>query len=126
VTIDKLTSNKKGLRVETVKIIGIFFGSSVFSAFITALFTRNSHEETLTLKYITDERSKWRERIKDVMTQINIAVNSPKLHGERVNKTRVYSTYLKLSLNPKPNHKLDKDILKKLKYYVKTPVILSS
>jgi len=98
--------------VEIIKIIGIVLGSSVFAALVTAFFTRKSHEETIALKYITEERAKWREKIKETMTSLNEAVNLPQLNGERLNKTRKASTYLKLSLNPDPKHILDQEILK--------------
>lgn len=97
--------------MEAIKIIGIILGSSVFTALVTSLFTRKSHEETIALKYITEERTKWREKIKETMSTLNEAVHSPLLNGERLNKTRKLSTYLKLSLNPDPSHIIDKNIL---------------
>jgi len=100
--------------VELINIIGIVLGSSVFAALITSFFTRKSHEETIALKYITEERAKWREKIRESMIELNVAVNSPLLNGERTSKTRKASTYLKLSLNPDPEDKLDCEILKSI------------
>jgi len=107
--------------VETIEIIGIILGSSVLTAFVTALFTRKAHEETISLKYITEERAKWRENIKETMTSLSWAVNLPHLNGERLDITREKSTYLRLSLNPYPNHELDKDILLCLKNLCSDP-----
>jgi len=97
--------------LEIVNIVTIFLSSSVLAALVTVFFTRKSHQETIALKYITEERAKWREKIKETMCLLSEAVNLPKLNGERLNKTRMTSTYLKLSLNPDPNHILDKQIL---------------
>jgi len=97
--------------VEALKIIGIVLGSSVLTALVTALFTRKSHEETIALKYITEERAKWREKVKETMAVLNEAIHTPKLNSGRLNKTRKASTYLKLSLNPDPKHSIDRDIL---------------
>ena len=107
--------------MEIEKIVGIVLGSSVFAALVTAFFTRKSHEETVALKYITEERAKWREKIKETMTALNEAVNSPQLNGERLTKTRKASTYLKLSLNPDPKHKLDNEILECIKKLCDAP-----
>ncbi|MDT4289612.1 hypothetical protein RO575_08580 [Methylomonas sp. MO1] len=107
--------------MEIEKIVGIVLGSSVFAALVTASFTRKSHEETVALKYITEERAKWREKIKETMITLNEAVNSPQINGERLTKTRKASTYLKLSLNPDPKHKLDSEILECIKKLCDAP-----
>ncbi|ASA56710.1 hypothetical protein [Vibrio gazogenes] len=107
--------------MEIIKIIGIVLGSSVFAALVTAFFTRRSHEETIALKYITEERAKWREKIKETMVSLNEAVNSPQLNGERLSKTRKASTYLKLSLNPEPEHTIDREILECIKRLCNEP-----
>ena len=107
--------------MEIVDVVGITLGSSVFAAVVTAFFTRKAHEETVALKYITEERAKWREKIKETMANLNEAINSPKLNGERLSKTRKASTYLKLSLNPDPKHVLDNEILTRLKTLCAAP-----
>jgi hypothetical protein len=91
--------------------IGIILGSSVLASFVTAIFTKRAHEEAVALKYITEERAKWREKIKQLMVNMNDAINSSMSSDTKLARVRRASTYLKLSLNPDPKHKIDNTIL---------------
>ncbi|XDF78611.1 hypothetical protein AAFX60_005620 [Aliivibrio fischeri] len=78
---------------------------------LTAIYTRKSHEENMVIKYITDERRKWRENIKSIMADLSEAVQSSALNDGNKIKTRKLATYLKLSINHDPKHKIDNCIL---------------
>ncbi len=101
--------------------IGIILGSSVLAALVAAIFTKKAHEETVALKYITEERAKWRLEVKETMANMNEAINSPICNDEMLAKVRRASTYLKLSLNPHPEQVIDKSILRNLKKICETP-----
>ena len=107
--------------MEILKVLGILLGSGVISVLITALFTRRSHAETLSLKYITEERAKWREKIKELMVDLSLAVNSPPLNNERLSKIRSTSTYLKLCLNPDKKQVIDSVIIDNINKLCSTP-----
>ncbi len=92
-----------------LKILGIVLSSSVISVLITALFTRTSHAESIALKYITEERAKWRARIKELMSVLSFTINEPSIDMAKIRST---STCLKLNLNPNENEIIDSEIIK--------------
>ncbi|EPI4958259.1 TPA: hypothetical protein ACX3EJ_004622 [Vibrio parahaemolyticus] len=69
-------------------IVLVVLGSGGVAAFFTMLFTRKSHEDNVTLKYVTDERRKWRENIKVIMGDLCDAVHASRLHDVHIQKTR--------------------------------------
>ncbi|HAV1510968.1 TPA: hypothetical protein ACN341_004415 [Vibrio parahaemolyticus] len=97
--------------MDSLKILGVILGSSVLAALITAIFTRKSHEDNVSLKYITEERAKWRQKVKELVSELIEAVHISANNRDKVQKVRSISAYLKLSLNPDPEEKLDSDIL---------------
>ncbi|MCR3958307.1 hypothetical protein ACEUB2_17690 [Aeromonas veronii] len=102
-------------------IVLAVLGSGGLAAFFTMLFTRKSHEDNVTLKYVTDERRKWRENIKVIMGDLCDAVHAPRLHDDHIKKTRKLATLLKLNLNNKSSESLDRDILRLLNKLCKNP-----
>ena len=102
-------------------IVLAVLGSGGIAAFFTMLFTRKSHEDNVTLKYVTDERRKWRENIKVIMGDLCDAVHAPRLHDAHIQKTRKLATLLKLNLNNVSSESLDRDILSLLNKLCKNP-----
>ncbi|CAE6903806.1 hypothetical protein ACOMICROBIO_FLGHMIGD_01625 [Vibrio sp. B1FLJ16] len=102
-------------------IVLAVLGSGGIAAFFTMLFTRKSHEDNVTLKYVTDERRKWRENIKVIMGDLCDAVHAPRLHDVHIQKTRKLATLLKLNLNNVSSESLDRDILRLLNKLCKNP-----
>ncbi|HGF4956780.1 hypothetical protein HYO27_22110 [Vibrio parahaemolyticus] len=98
--------------MEIVNILSIVLGSSVLAALITAIFTRKIHENNVSLKYITEERARWRQKIKELMGELSDAVHLPTENRERIKKVRSIATYLKLSLNPSESEPIDVEIRK--------------
>ncbi|EMK3587896.1 hypothetical protein ACLINQ_004406 [Vibrio parahaemolyticus] len=98
--------------MDIINILTIVLGSSVFAALITAIFTRKIHENNVSLKYITEERARWRQKIKELMGELSDAVHLPTENRERIKKVRSIATYLKLSLNPSENESIDVEIRK--------------
>ncbi len=93
-------------------MFAVILGSTVVAAFVTAIFTRKSYEDSVSLKYITEERASWREKVKELVSELSEAVHLPTLNRERIKKVRKISSYLKLSLNPNPKEILDSKIIK--------------
>lgn len=102
-------------------IVLAVLGSGGVAAFFTMLFTRKSHEDNVTLKYVTDERRKWRENIKVIMGDLCDAVHACRLHDLHIQKTRKLATLLKLNLNNVASESLDRDILRLLNKLCKNP-----
>ena len=102
-------------------IVLAVLGSGGIAAFFTMLFARKSHEDNVTLKYVTDERRKWRENIKVIMGELCDAVHAPRLHNVHIQKTRKAATLLKLNLNNVSSESLDRDILSLLDKLCKNP-----
>ena len=52
-----------------------FFGTAAFGACITAFFTLRNNERNIRTKNITEERAKWREKIRELNTEASKAGN---------------------------------------------------
>ncbi|WP_338127337.1 hypothetical protein [Vibrio cincinnatiensis] len=107
--------------MDSLKIVSVILGSSVLAALITAVFTRKAHEDNVALKYITEERAKWRQKVKELVSDLTDAVHLSANNREKVQKVRSISAYLKISLNPDPKEKLDSDILACLNEICRNP-----
>ena len=107
--------------MDPLSIVGLVLGSSVLGALVTALFTKRSHEEAISLKYVTEERAKWRDKVRELVSDLSVAVQLPIGNDERVKEVRKLSSYLKVSLNPEPSHKIDSEILECLRKLCETP-----
>ncbi|OOE95620.1 hypothetical protein BZG78_14985, partial [Salinivibrio sp. MA351] len=103
-----------------IKIITAIIGSSVLAALITAIFSRIQHSRQITVRYVTEEREKWRENLKVAMSELSEYVNSSD-DNEKTKKIRSKATYIKLCLNPDPKHSSDSDVLKKLDEICNSP-----
>jgi hypothetical protein len=97
--------------VDSMQVIGIILGSSVLASLIAALFSRQIHSETVALKYITEERAKWRENIKSEMRNLCAAIHAQCNVACKLAEIRKISTYIKLNLNPDPKETLDNKII---------------
>ncbi|OOE81421.1 hypothetical protein BZG72_11180 [Salinivibrio sp. PR6] len=50
---------------------GIILGSGIFGSLITLLFTRYDKDKSIIIQNITQERQRWREKIRDLVVDIN-------------------------------------------------------
>lgn len=96
------------------KIIIAIIGSSVLAALITAIFSRIHQSKAITVRYVTEEREKWRESLKLAMSELSEFVNLPDSDPNKLKNIRKKSTYIKLCLNPSLKHINDATALKKL------------
>lgn len=93
-------------------------GSSVIASSVTAIFTKINSDKSLKLKYITEERRKWRDAIRDSIVRLRKVYNSS---YDIKNKKKIYSeikTYILLRLNP--NDKNDRQIIELLDEFIQT------
>lgn len=92
----------------------LFWGSgaiwAVFTALITAYFTKKSNDKNASLKYVTEERQKWRNRIKEIASEIYI---NKLITDEDKTKFNKLSAEFRLNMNPYPLDQ-DNDIVHKL------------
>lgn len=102
-------------------ILLVALGSGGLAAFLTTLFTRKSHEENVTFKYVTDERRKWRENLKEIMGDLCDAVHASRLNDTHIHQTRRLATLLKLNLNNSPSEHVDRNVLELLNKLCKDP-----
>lgn len=71
-------------------------GSSAFGAVITFLFTWITNRKSNTLNYITDERRKWRDKIREII----IGIESVKYAGKGNKSINNYLIQLEVNINP--------------------------
>lgn len=72
--------------------------SAVLVGIITALFSLMQHNNTNSLKYITEERQKWREKIRDIAKSIEVYQYSS--DDEDKQKLKEILVELKVNINP--------------------------
>lgn len=78
----------------SVQILVAIISSSVIGAFISSLVIKLNNDRNLKLKYITEERQKWREQIKD---KVSLIISDSYSNNNELLKI---ATSLQLSLNP--------------------------
>ena len=71
-------------------------GSSAFGAVITFLFTWITNRKSNSLNYITDERRKWRDKIREII----IGIESVKYAGKGNKSINKYLIQLEVNINP--------------------------
>lgn len=71
-------------------------GSSAFGAVVSFLFTWISNRKSNSLNYITDERRKWRDKIREII----IGINESSFEGKKNKNINKYLTQLKVNINP--------------------------
>lgn len=71
-------------------------GSSAFGAVITFLFTWITNRKTNSLNYITDERRKWRDKIREII----IGIENVKYTGKGNKSINKYLIQLEVNINP--------------------------
>lgn len=79
-------------------ILGTILSSTVISGIITALFNMMQHNNTNSLKYITEERQKWREKIRDIAK--NIEAYQYSSDDKDKQKLKEILVELKVNINP--------------------------
>lgn len=75
-------------------------GSSAFGAVVSFLFTWISNRKSNSLNYITDERRKWRDKIREII----IGINESSFEGKKNKNINKYLTQLKVNINPYGKH----------------------
>lgn len=86
---------------------GIILGSGIFGSLITLLFTRYDKDKSIIIRNITQERQKWREKIRELVVEIN--ENSLNGNWQKVTEARAQFQVL---INP--YDKNDQDIVDRL------------
>jgi len=104
-----------------LKIIIAIIGSSVLAALVTAMFSRVHQSRSITVRYVTEEREKWRESLKLAMSELSGFVNLPDSDESKLKNIRKTSTYIKLCLNPNPKHLADVTALSKIEELCHSP-----
>ena len=79
-----------------MNIIIAILGSSAFGAVISFLFTWLTNQKNNSLNYITDERRKWREKIREVVN----GIEKSKFQGKESKDISQYLIVLQVSINP--------------------------
>ncbi|MBE5990672.1 MAG: hypothetical protein E7250_23475 [Paenibacillaceae bacterium] len=79
-----------------MNIIIAVIGSSAFGAVITFLFTWITNRKSNSLNYITDERRKWRDKIREII----IGIESVKYAGKGNKSINKYLIQLEVNINP--------------------------
>ena len=95
-------------------IVIAIIGSSAFGAVVSFIFTWISNRKLNSLNYITEERRKWRDKIREII----IGINESSFEGRGKRNINRYLTQLKVNINPYGKHdKIDyaKDGKKKKK-----------
>lgn len=75
--------------------ISILLGSAVVSTIITTIFNQYDNRKNNTLKYITEERKKWRETIRSISEKIQTC----EFHGQDEKNIEKYLVELELNIN---------------------------
>ena len=75
--------------------ISILLGSAVVSTIITTIFNQYNNRKNNTLKYITEERKKWRETIRSISEKIQTC----EFHGQDEKNIEKYLVELELNIN---------------------------
>ncbi|ELA8137806.1 hypothetical protein ACEWBT_23810 [Vibrio parahaemolyticus] len=86
---------------------GIILGSGIFGSLITLLFTRYDKDKSIIIQNVTQERQKWREKIRDLVVEIN--ENSIENNWQKVTEARAQ---LQVLINPYDEN--DKDIIDRI------------
>ncbi|WP_289136334.1 hypothetical protein [uncultured Brevibacillus sp.] len=94
-----------------VTILGSTALGTVLGSLITAIIAKVNNDKNLSLKYVTEERTKWRLKIKELTSEL---YSMKIVTEEDKNKFDRLSAELKLNLNPYPNDK-DKEIAHQLR-----------
>lgn len=81
------------------KVIAII-GSSAFGAVVSFIFTWISNRKSNSLNYITEERRKWRDKIREII----IGINESSFEGRGKRNINRYLTQLKVNINPYGKH----------------------
>jgi len=106
--------SKKGVQKfmdDIIKIISIILGSSFLASLITALISKRNNDKNNTLKYVTDERQKWRILIKERVVEL-VTTSEDEI------KQKIIA---ELQLNLNPNDKEDIKIITAIKKIVSEP-----
>ncbi|MHC0037985.1 hypothetical protein [Pseudoneobacillus sp. C159] len=90
-------------KLVSMEVLLALISSSIMATFISSVITKNVNDRTLRLKYITEERQKWRALMKEKVSLV--VSNSYKDKNELLK----LATEIQLSLNP--NDKEDKKII---------------
>lgn len=75
--------------------ISILLGSAVVSTIIITIFNQYNNRKNNTLKYITEERKKWRETIRSISEKIQTC----EFHGQDEKNIEKYLVELELNIN---------------------------
>lgn len=86
---------------------GVILGSGIFGSIITLLFTRYDKDKSIIIQNVTQERQKWREKIRELVVEIN--ENSLDGNWKKVAEARAE---LQVLINPYDNN--DKYIINRL------------
>lgn len=100
-------------------ILSAVLSSTVISAVINNYFNLKQHNNTNSLKYITEERQKWREKIRDIAK--NIEAYQYSSDDKDKQKLKEILVELKVNINPygKENKQKNKNTEDKEKEYLK-------
>lgn len=77
-------------------IIIAILGSSAFGAVISFIFTWLTNKKNNSLNYITDERRKWREKIREIVN----GIEKSNFQGKENEDIGQYLIQLQVSINP--------------------------
>lgn len=86
----------------------VFLSSSVVGGLIAGLVALRSNERNIQIENVTQERAKWREKIRMKSVEVYEAVTSS-------NSNKISQLHLEFSLNLNPFDQEDKDILSVVK-----------
>ncbi|MGG1659434.1 hypothetical protein [Brevibacillus sp. NRS-1366] len=75
-------------------------GSAVLGGFVTAIYSKINNDKNLSLKYVTEERQKWRYKIKE---QAAFIYANPLENEEDIREFNLVSAEFRLNLNPLPS-----------------------
>lgn len=98
-------------------IITSVVSSTVVATIILVIFTKMNNDKNARLKYVTEERQKWRSDIRKLTENISKAYNSNKADA-----LKEYLVSLKIRLNPdSDNLNEDKKIIDLMEKIIKNP-----
>ena len=98
VNIEEKSCEGKNSKDEDKGIFGKILGSTVLAGIITVFFNLMQHNNTNSLKYITEERQKWREKIRDIAK--NIEAYQYSSDDKDRQKLKEILVELKVNINP--------------------------
>lgn len=98
VNIEEKSCEGKNSKDEDKGIFDKILDSAVLVGIITALFNWRQHNNTNSLKYITEERQKWREKIRDIAK--NIEAYQYSSDDKDKQKLKEILVELKVNINP--------------------------